>query len=179
MKPNDVLDFWFNELKPSDWWKKSESLDHTIEQRFAAVHQAASQGELFEWRVTAKGSLAEVIVLDQFSRNIYRDSAKAFAQDAQALTLSQKAIEQGLHKELGQAEQQFLYLPFMHSESRLIHEAAVKLYSQLEEGYGYDFELKHKVIIDRFGRYPHRNEVLGRQSTNEELEFLKQPGSSF
>jgi uncharacterized protein (DUF924 family) len=179
MKPSDVLDFWFNELKPSDWWKKSESLDRTIEQRFAAVHQAASQGELFGWRVTAKGSLAEVIVLDQFSRNIYRDSSKAFAQDAQALTLSQRAIEQGFHKQLGQAEQQFLYLPFMHSESKLIHQEAVKLYSQLEEGYGYDFELKHKVIIDRFGRYPHRNEVLGRKSTDQEQEFLKQPGSSF
>ena len=179
MTPNHILHFWFNELKPADWWAKSSELDRTIAQRFAEVHHAASQGELFEWRVSAKGSLAEVIILDQFSRNIYRDSAQAFAQDAQALTLSQRAIERGFNHELSQVEQQFLYLPFMHSESRLIHQHAEKLYAELDAGFGYDFEIKHKLIIDRFGRYPHRNLVLGRESTEEELEFLKQPGSSF
>lgn len=179
MTSKDVLTFWFEELTPKDWWTKNDSLDQSIEERFAQLHRQASLGELFEWRKTAKGSLAEIIVLDQFSRNIYRDSAKAFAQDAQALTLAQVAIEKGYNQQLSQSEQQFLYLPFMHSESKKIHEEAVKLYAQLESDYGYDFELKHKEIIDRFGRYPHRNKALGRQSSPDELEFLQQPGSSF
>ena len=179
MKPSDVLNFWFEELKQEDWWRKSDQLDQTIKSRFLELHTAASNNELYSWRLTAKGGLAEVIVLDQFSRNIFRDRPEAFAQDPQALSLAQFAIEKGLNQQLSQVEQQFLYLPFMHSESKLIHQEAVKLYSQLEEGYGYDFELKHKAIIDQFGRYPHRNKVLGRQSSAEELEFLKQPGSSF
>ena len=179
MNSNDVLDFWFNQLQPADWWKKSTELDATIQKRFGELHRQASQGELFAWRNEPKSSLAEIIVLDQFSRNIFRDSAEAFAQDPQALTLSQHAIAKGFDQKLEQAERQFLYMPYMHSESVVIHEEAVKLYSALEDGYGHEFELKHKVIIDRFGRYPHRNQVLGRESTQEEQEFLKQPGSSF
>ncbi|WP_223670722.1 DUF924 family protein [Kangiella shandongensis] len=179
MNPKEVLSFWFEELSPKDWWTKSESLDQSIKERFGQLHRQASLGELFEWRSTAKDSLAEVIVLDQFSRNIYRDSAKAFAQDAHALTLAQVAIEKGFNQQLSQQEQQFLYLPFMHSESKKIHQEAVKLYAQLDKDYGYDFELKHKEIIDRFGRYPHRNKALGRRSTTEEQKFLQQPGSSF
>lgn len=179
MNSNDVLNFWFNELQAADWWKKSAELDATIQKRFGELHQQAYQGELLTWRDEPKSSLAEIIVLDQFSRNIFRDSTKAFAQDPQALTLSQLAIAKGFDQKLEQAERQFLYMPFMHSEAAVIHEEAVKLYSALEDGYGHEFELKHKVIIDRFGRYPHRNKVLGRDSTQEEQEFLKQPGSSF
>lgn len=179
MNSNDVLDFWFEELQPTDWWKKSAELDTTIEKRFGELHQQARQGELFTWRDKPKSSLAEIIVLDQFSRNIFRDSAKSFAQDPQALTLSQLAIDKTFDQKLTQVERQFMYMPFMHSESTVIHEQAVKLYSALENGYGHEFELKHKVIIDRFGRYPHRNQVLNRESTEEEQEFLKQPGSSF
>lgn len=123
--------------------------------------------------------MAEVIVLDQFSRNMFRDTPRAFAQDPQALTLAQFAIEKGFHKQLNKTEQVFLYLPFMHSESRLIHAAAMDLYSELGEQVNLDFEMQHKAIIERFGRYPHRNAILGRPSTEEELAFLKQPNSAF
>ncbi|MCG6390384.1 DUF924 domain-containing protein [Vibrio fluvialis] len=174
-----VLTFWFNELTPEMWWKKDVSLDDQIRDRFTPLHEQAAKGELFHWRQCPQGALAEVIVLDQFSRNIFRDTPKAFAQDPQALTLAQFAIEKGFHKQLTKSEQVFLYLPFMHSESRLIHAAAMDLYSELGEQVNLDFEMQHKAIIERFGRYPHRNAILGRQSTAEELEFLKLPNSAF
>ncbi|ELO1779295.1 DUF924 domain-containing protein [Vibrio fluvialis] len=174
-----VLTFWFNELTPEMWWKKDVSLDDQIRDRFTSLHEQAVKGELFHWRQCPQGALAEVIVLDQFSRNIFRDTPKAFAQDPQALTLAQFAIEKGFHKQLTKSEQVFLYLPFMHSESRLIHAAAMDLYSELGEQVNLDFEMQHKAIIERFGRYPHRNAILGRQSTAEELEFLKLPNSAF
>ncbi|WP_158129149.1 DUF924 family protein [Vibrio fluvialis] len=174
-----VLTFWFNELTPEMWWKKDVSLDDQIRDRFTPLYEQAVKGELFHWRQCPQGALAEVIVLDQFSRNIFRDTPKAFAQDPQALTLAQFAIEKGFHKQLTKSEQVFLYLPFMHSESRLIHAAAMDLYSELGEQVNLDFEMQHKAIIERFGRYPHRNAILGRQSTAEELEFLKLPNSAF
>jgi len=143
------------------------------------VHEAAVAAELWPWRATAEGRLAEVIVLDQFSRNIHRDTAAAFANDALALALAQEAVARGCDLELSPAERVFLYLPWMHSESALIHEVALRLYSAPGLEQNLDFERRHKVIIDRFGRYPHRNAILGRASTPEELEFLAQPGSSF
>ncbi|ACE85694.1 DUF924 family protein [Cellvibrio japonicus] len=179
MNYQSVLDFWFNELTPAHWWKKDEVLDKTIAERFTGLHEQATRNELFGWRTHAKGALAEIIVLDQFSRNIYRDLPAAFASDAQALALAQTAIGQGVDQALSPVERSFLYLPFMHSESRLIHQQAVALYTQLGEALNLEFELKHKVIIDRFGRYPHRNTILGRNSSAEEMDFLTQPGSSF
>ena len=176
---DSILKFWFEELEPKDWWKKDSDFDQLILDRFGKVHTQATQGELFEWRKTAKGSLAEVIVLDQFSRNIFRDKPGSFQYDPMALTLSQIAIEKGFDQELSPDERVFLYMPFMHSESALIHEEAVKLYTQLGIQNNLDFEIKHKTIIDRFGRYPHRNKILGRESTEEEITFLSQPGSSF
>ncbi|MGX5914017.1 DUF924 family protein [Aliidiomarina sp. Khilg15.8] len=174
-----VLQFWFDELTPEQWFKKSDALDATIEDRFARLLEAAAQGELWQWRNSVRGRLAEVILLDQFSRNIYRGSAKAFRQDTMALILAQEAVGQGLDKSLSAPEKAFLYMPYMHSESKPIHELAVQLFNQPGLENNYDFELKHKAIIDRFGRYPHRNEVLGRTSSAEEIEFLQQPGSSF
>ncbi|SDB29391.1 Uncharacterized conserved protein, DUF924 family [Pseudidiomarina indica] len=175
----DVLQFWFEELTPEQWFTKSDALDELIRERFAATLIAASQAELWFWRTSAEGRLAEIIVLDQFSRNIYRDSPKAFTQDAMALVLAQEAVALGLDQQLNVTEKAFLYMPYMHSESALIHEVAVQLFSQPGLETNYDFELRHKVIIDRFGRYPHRNAILGRVSTRDEVEFLKQPGSSF
>jgi uncharacterized protein (DUF924 family) len=134
---------------------------------------------LYSWRATARGRLAEIIVLDQFSRNIHRNTPWAFAQDTLALGLSQAAVSAGALQELNETERAFLLMPYMHSESRLIHEQAETLFRQFTPPYNYDFELKHKTIIDRFGRYPHRNKILGRDSTSEEVEFLKQPGSAF
>ena len=174
-----ILKFWFEETSPDFWWKADAGFDEQIRHRFNDLLQQAAQAELFEWRVSAQGRLAEIIVLDQFSRNVYRNTAQAFAQDSMALVLAQEAIAKGADRELSAIERSFLYLPFMHSESRLIHQQAERLYRENGARNNYDFELKHKAIIDRFGRYPHRNAILGRASTTEEIEFLKQPGSSF
>ncbi len=176
---DDILHFWFDELEPRQWWNKDEGMDQQIAERFGELHRAACHGELFDWRSSAGGRLAEVIVMDQFSRNIYRDQAAAFAADNAALVLAQEAVAGGHDIELNSEQKAFLYMPYMHSESRLIHEKAVALYSAPGLEYNLEFELKHKVIIDRFGRYPHRNAILGRESSQEEIEFLKQPGSSF
>lgn len=174
-----VLDFWFQEIEPVQWWKKDPAFDRLIEQRFGEVLRQASRSELHEWRATARGRLAEVIVLDQFSRNVFRDTPAAFAQDTLALALTQEAIRSGALNELSESERTFLLMPYMHSESAVIHAEAEKLFEKFTPATNYQFELKHKVIIDRFGRYPHRNAILQRQSTQEELEFLQQPGSSF
>lgn len=178
-----VLGFWFDTLTPEQWFKKDAALDKQIKEQFGQLHAQAAACELAHWRHSGaepvKGRLAEIIVLDQFSRNIYRDAAQAFAQDSLALALAQEAVAQGLDQQLSVEERAFLYLPYMHSESARIHEEAVTLFNQPGLENNYNFELKHKVIIDRFGRYPHRNAVLGRTSTAEEIEFLKQPGSGF
>jgi len=175
----EILRFWFEETEPKMWWVSDPEFDDRIRDRFSALHQQAAQCELFAWRETSKGRLAEIIVLDQFSRNIYRNTPSAFVQDPVALVLAQQAIAVNADKALSAVERSFLYLPFMHSESRLIHEMAEKLYRDNGFQGNYEFELKHKAIIDRFGRYPHRNAILGRTSSAEEIEFLKQPGSSF
>ncbi|MFZ9737830.1 MAG: DUF924 family protein [Prochlorotrichaceae cyanobacterium] len=176
----EIIDFWFSELEPKQWWQKDREFDALIQSRFGSLHQQAKAGELFTWRQTALGSLAEIIILDQFSRNIYREKPESFACDPLALGLAQVAISKGFDAELFETERGFLYLPFMHSESQLIHIEAVKLYESLGVPNSFlDFEHQHKAIIDRFGRYPHRNPILGRESTAEEIEFLKQPHSSF
>jgi len=174
-----VLHFWFEESSPRQWFQKDDDFDKEIRKRFGKLHAQVASGELSGWRDTARGRLAEVIVLDQFSRNLYRDQAQAFAYDGMALVLAQEAVAAGADRELSPAQRAFLYMPYMHSESAGIHVEAVRLFSQPGLEVNLDFELKHKAIIDRFGRYPHRNAVLGRDSTPEELAFLQQPGSSF
>jgi len=176
---NDVLTFWFNELTPAQWWQKDDKLDKTIREKFQKIHHQASQCELYQWRNSAKGRLAEIIILDQFSRNIFRDTAKAFSQDPLALSLAQQAISVGADKELDAVERGFLYMPFMHSESLLIHQQACLLFKANGNESNYQFELKHFEIIKNFGRYPHRNIILNRKSSREEVEFLTQPNSSF
>ncbi|RLL49176.1 DUF924 domain-containing protein [Mariprofundus sp. EBB-1] len=175
----DVLEFWFVDLEPRQWWMKDEVLDEEIRQRFGELHQDAIAGKLYNWRESSLGRLAEIIVLDQFSRNIYRDRPEAFAWDGMALVLAQEAIRIGADQEFEAPEKAFFYMPFMHSESMAIHTQAVKLFDQPGVEFNLEFELKHKFIIDRFGRYPHRNSVLSRSSTPEEVKFLSQPGSSF
>ena len=175
-KSIEIINFWFTEIEPKQHWVKDPAFDAQIKERFGDILIAASKCELFSWRKTAQGRLAEIIVLDQFSRNIYRDTPQAFAQDALALCLAQEAVSLAVDKNLAENEIPFLYMPYMHSESNVLHVEAEKLFKQTGN---YDFELKHKVIIDRFGRYPHRNEILGRDSTEEEIEFLNEPGSSF
>ena len=175
----EVIKFWFEEINPAKWWVKDIEFDQTILTRFSALHQRAIAGELFHWRRSAEGRLAEIIILDQFSRNIYRDTSRAFIYDNMALALAQEAIASGADKALSQLQCSFLYLPFMHSESSVIHQQAVFLYQGNDIQTNLDFELQHQAIIEQFGRYPHRNTILGRESTAEELAFLDTPGSSF
>ena len=175
----DILKFWFKEIEQSLWWVKDEQFDQLITERFSEVYNQAIHCELFEWRKVAEGRLAEIIVLDQFSRNMFRDSPLSFAYDSLALALSQEAISVGADQELSPIKRSFLYLPFMHSESLKIHEIAVDLYQNNGIKANLDFEIKHKEILEKFGRYPHRNKFLGRMSTDKEIEFLKQPGSGF
>jgi len=162
------------------WWNKDAGFDREIRDRFEAIYQRAVDGGLAEWRQKPPGRLAEIIVLDQFPRNMYRDQAAAFAHDDLARRLTREAVAAGADQELDPQQRSFLYLPLMHSEEPEDHEEAVRLYSS-HPGLADNlkFEYRHKAIIDRFGRYPHRNEILGRHSTPEEVAFLGEPGSSF
>src|SRR6185312_2138878 len=179
VNPQDVLHFWFDETTPEQHFKNDAAFDAEIRARFGETHQAAAQGELAAWRDTPEGRLAEIIVLDQFSRNLFRDDARAFATDGMALVMAQEAIRAGADRAIPETRLAFLYMPFMHSESRAIHTEAERLFRHPGLENNYAFELKHKAIIDRFGRYPHRNAVLGRLPTDEETAFLQQPDSSF
>lgn len=174
-----VLDFWFVQTAPARWWKVDPAFDDLIRDRFGALHEQARRCELFAWRTTPEGRLAEVIVLDQFARNIHRGTPGAFAADPLALALAQEAVAAGADLALPPEQRAFLYMPYMHSESPAIHAVAEPLMQARAPQHTHAFELKHKAIIDRFGRYPHRNAVLGRVSTAEEAAFLTQPGSSF
>ncbi len=176
---NKVLEFWFNNINRSRWFVKDAAFDQEIRVQFSDIHARATKSELWRWRSNPLGSLAEVIMLDQFSRNMYRGNAESFHHDSLALALAQNAIASGFDTELSPEQRSFLYMPFMHSESLLIHEEAVRLFTKLGRKSNLEFELKHKAIIERFGRYPHRNQILGRISTPEESQFLLQPGSGF
>lgn len=181
---NDVLNFWFSETTKPFWFAKSDDFDTKLSMLFQQTLHQAQSGELSFWRTqngkpSARGRLAEIIVLDQFSRNLYRNTPAAFAQDGMALVLAQELIALELDSTLSADERHFAYLPFMHSESLVIHDTAVQLYTQLGRQSALDFEHRHRDIIAQFGRYPHRNAILGRTSTPEELLFLQQPNSGF
>jgi len=179
MSATEVIRFWFQETEPKQRFGKDPEFDALIKSRFKSLHNQASKGLLYTWREHPLDALAEIIILDQFSRNMFRDRPQAFAWDTLALVLAQEAVRRKLDGELENTQKAFLYMPFMHSESAEIHEIALYLFDQPGLEDNYNFELRHKEIIDRFGRYPHRNAVLGRKSTTEEQEFLAQPGSGF
>jgi uncharacterized protein (DUF924 family) len=179
MQAQDVLHFWFQEVTEKQRFAKNDALDATLSKRFGATLQAAVRGELSDWRATAAGSLAEIVVLDQFSRNLYRDTPAAFAQDPQALTLAQVLVASGQDQMLDTVQRSFAYMPYMHSESLWVHVQALPLFTQPGLENTLAFEQRHQIIIAQFSRYPHRNAILGRQSTTEELTFLALPGSSF
>ena len=186
-----VLDFWFDKDNEAYWFAQDDQFDQQIKNKFGGIWQAAIQGECVTWRLaessldgnssitTLAGRLAEIIVLDQFSRNLCRGQANAFAQDSMALALAQEAIQQPYFNTLPMQWRRFLIIPFMHSESALIHKRYLSLFEQLHDATTLDFEQRHKEIIDLFGRYPHRNDVLHRESTEDEKNFLKQPNSAF
>ena len=179
MNYQDILDFWFSAETQPFWFAKSDQFDEQLRNRFAHTLEQARQCELWTWRTSVEGRLAEIIVLDQFSRNLYRNQAASFAQDPLALALAQEVVHLNLDQNLAPEQRSFLYMPYMHSESKIIHAQALQLFVGLANPINLDFEQKHKTIIDRFGRYPHRNEILGRESTAEEIEFLQQPNSRF
>lgn len=175
----DILHFWFQELTPADQFTKNPQVDQKIRQRFLPTWEKAIRGELFQWRNEAQGRLAEIIVLDQFSRNMFRDQAQAFAGDPMALILAQEMVAGQWDQKIPVTQRAFIYMPYMHSESLVIHDEASRLFAQDGLQDNLKYEGMHRKIIERFGRYPHRNRALGRASTPEEIEFLKQPGSSF
>lgn len=174
-----VLNFWFQEVDPRSWFANDEGFDQHLRTRFSVLVEEALLGNTSSWRQSPEGSLAEILVLDQFPRNMFRNTPKAFAGDSQALHLAQEAVRRGDDLTLPLIQRHFMYMPYMHSEDPEVHKEALRLFSQkgLEDGLKY--EILHKDIIDRFGRYPHRNAILGRESTPEEREFLKQPGMGF
>ncbi|PHS20464.1 MAG: hypothetical protein COA86_00500 [Kangiella sp.] len=176
---NEIIQFWFKDIERKQWWVKNDDFDQLLINKYKAIHVQANKGELYQWRENPKGRLAEIIILDQFSRNMYRDTEKAFTSDALALILAQEAIAVGADESFNETEKSFLYMPFMHSESLLIHEVGLKLFQAGTSDSSINFEIRHKNIIEKFGRYPHRNQILGRVSTKEELDFLEKLGSSF
>lgn len=173
------MTFWFDETDGNAHFNQSKDLDDEIRWRFEGLHSRAARCELWPWRTSPSGRLAEVIVLDQFSRNLYRNRAEAFAYDGTALALAQEAVALELDQLLPQRHRSFLYMPYMHSESARVHIEALRLFTDLGDGSQLRYEVQHKEIIDRFGRYPHRNVVLGRLSSKEEEAFLRQPNSRF
>ena len=175
----EILNFWFIECKPAQWFKKNEEFDRMIEKRFSSAIDDAIEGKLDSWEETETGCLALIILLDQFTRNVFRDTPRAFAGDKRALALSQLCCDKDYLTNPDVQRRQFMLMPMMHSENLAVQDAALPLFKKYASGKDYEYAEKHRDIIARFGRFPHRNVILGRKSTNEELEFLKQPGSSF
>ena len=167
----DVLAFWFHDHGESDWFAQSDEFDLIIRDRFSDLHADAKSGKLSSWRDTPEGRLAEIIILDQFSRNMFRGMAESFACDNRALELAKQAIKEGDDQKLDYRMRPFIYVPFMHSESPSDHEEAMQLYEALGNEENLKFERLHKDVIERFGRYPHRNKMLGRVSTTAEKNF--------
>jgi uncharacterized protein (DUF924 family) len=189
----DILHFWFDDPNQPDseygqqrkiWFKKNPDFDQQIRDRFLADYNRAAQGDLDHWHHQPQACLALILLLDQFPRNLFRGQPQAFATDDQALELAQCAIAHHYDQQLQPVERIFLYLPLEHSENMDHQEQAVQLFQQLHASHpefenSLDYALRHRDVIARFGRFPHRNQILGRETTPEEAEFLQQPGSSF
>ena len=174
-----VLDFWLLQTGPEKWFSRDDALDEEIRVKFSALHERAVAGELAHWRGTPQGCLGEIIVLDQFSRNLYRDDPRAYAADGQAQKVMTLALARGFDDGMSKDERRFLYMPLQHSEEAADQSTSVELFRALEDDDTFKFTLRHQEIIARFGRFPHRNTDLGRESTTEEITFLQEPDSSF
>ncbi|MBD2092525.1 DUF924 domain-containing protein [Microcoleus sp. FACHB-1515] len=189
----EIFTFWFGDPEAKSatyadrrklWFGKNSAVDNEIRDRFLPLHQQAAAGELADWQSSPPGALALLLLLDQFSRNLFRDTPQAFATDPQALAIAEASIAQGFDRAVPPLMRMFFYLPLEHSEDQARQQRSVELFTQLqaeapELADVLDYAHKHKDVIDRFGRFPHRNEILHRPSTIEEQEFLQQPGSSF
>jgi uncharacterized protein (DUF924 family) len=181
-----VLSFWFGAPSSPDfgqsrsfWFQSTPEIDLEIKKMFEASYHAAIKGELNELSRTPEGCLALVLMYDQFPRNMYRNTPQAFATDSKALEVANSAIDKGFDKDLPMIQRKFLYMPFMHSERLEDQNRCIELLTELGEPQGIDYAIRHRDILARFGRFPHRNGILGRESTAEEIEFLQQPNSSF
>lgn len=179
--PDEILQFWFEDIEHSSWFKKDPAFDQSLETRFGDTLAQAKDGQLDQWCATPRGRLALIVVLDQFSRNIYRDSGDGFGADAKALELTMAGIEAGVDKTLTPEQRSFFYLPLRHAEDLAMQELGLLKTRELNaEGYGSDkYALNHLEIIQRFGRFPHRNKVLGRPNTAEEEAYLSDGKAGF
>ncbi len=187
----EILSFWFSTIRDEPsyfeeyaprWFVQNADFDREIVRRFQAYYELAAQGQLTHWTETARGGVALILVLDQFPRNMFRNDPRAFATDPLAQQIAEQMIAAGFDRQLRLAERYFVYVPFMHSEKRAHQQRSMLLFQQLAAQRAYfdtSYAVRHQQVIERFGRFPHRNSVLGRVSTSAELEFLKQPGSSF
>jgi uncharacterized protein (DUF924 family) len=184
--PGDVLAFWFGappHTERGEWFRKDAAFDAAIRERFGDALARGLAGAFGEWCGEPRGALARVVLLDQFTRNAFRDTPRAFAGDARALATADDAIRRGFDASLDRYERWFLYIPYEHSEDLAMQRRALELFGALARDEGLDGPLRyakrHAEIIERFGRFPHRNAILGRESTPEEIAFLREPGSSF
>nr|WP_205421216.1 DUF924 family protein [Rhizobium terrae] len=177
--PREVFSFWFKELTRKDWFEKNDALDEAMRRHFSATHLSLARGELDAWRGSPEDRLAAVVVLDQFSRNMYRATPLAFAADWLALREAKLAIEAGADMAVTADERCFFYLPFEHSEVLAEQDRSVELFTLLGDADYLDYAERHRAVIREFGRFPHRNAVLGRESTGAELEYLSKPGAGF
>lgn len=177
----EIIHFWFVETDSALWFQKNEDFDALIRQRFLSIHDQAKDGLYDPWGDDAQGALALCIVLDQFSRNMFRGTSKAFETDSKALSIAKQAVNKGLDQALTPEQKTFLYLPFEHSENLEDQKRSVKLFEGMKEiqPVTYDYALQHLKVIEKFGRFPHRNAALGRKNTPEEDQYLEQPGSGF
>ena len=186
-----VLDFWFGApgspahgTRRPEWWRKDPAFDAEVRTRFGALIERALRGELEDWAATPEGALAQVLLLDQLTRNAFRDTARAFAGDARALAAAQAMVGRRQDEALPPEQRAFVYMPYEHAEGLAMQDEAVRLFTRLAaeapgEQEQLDYARRHHAVIQRFGRFPHRNRLLGRRSTPEEAAFLEQPGSSF
>lgn len=178
---SEILDFWFEQTQPAQWFQVNASFDAEISQKFADAYDKASRGIFDDWKNDSDGCLALCLLLDQFPRNMFRGSPKAFATDGKALVIAKYALSKGFDQVLTPIKRRFLYLPFEHSENLNDQRKCVDLFEKMkkDDPLGYDYAMRHLKVIEKYGRFPHRNKVLSRMSTPDEEEYLAQAGSGF
>lgn len=175
----EILTFWFDEVTPTQWFTKDEGFDETLRSRFGETVEAALEGRLADWAEAGESCLALILALDQFPRNIFRDTARAFAGDARAVELSWRCVARGWIVNWDENRRTFALMPMMHSEEIAVQEASLPLFRMFSGEETVDYAIRHRNIVADWGRFPHRNEFLGRESTEAEIAFLKTEGSSF
>lgn len=177
----NIIKFWFEDTKPQQWFQVSEEFDALIKENFEESYENATAGILDDWRSDSDGALALCILLDQMPRNMFRGTPKAFATDKNALVIAKYAISKGLDQVLSPTKRRFIYLPFEHSENLGDQKRSVELFEKIknDDPLGYEYAVKHLDVVEKYGRFPHRNKILGRENTPEEEEYLAQPGAGF